>query len=1452
MANEFVARNGLIAQANSQITGSLIVSNGITGSISGSVAGTASFADNAGLLDGFDSSNFAFSSSFNSYTSSINSYTSSLNSKTSSFATTGSNTFIGTQVMSNAGNYQAAVSGTAAGAYTQLYFDAGRDYGIGVGNASETAYGVANKFFLFDHAVTAMRLVVDENGNMALGGKVTPNAKLDVSGSTNITGSVGIIGSLALNGSNVVLTNQTSSFVLNSQTSSMSVLSASYAATASRVNILTGSGNLGASQYSIPFVGTNQDTPGAQQLYITGSDLSYEPQIYTLNVRNLNGTASRATTASYADNADLLDGLHASVFVQNSQTSSFVLNSQTSSFATFTALNSYTSSINSYTSSLNSTTSSFVRNSQTSSMSVLSASYAATASFAGNFTVANTLTAQTLVVQTVTSSVIYSSGSNVFGNSLSNTQVLTGSVIVTGSLSVNGSNVILTNQTSSFTLNSQTSSFATFTALNSYTSSLNNFSASILSYTSSLNNATSSFVRNSQTSSMSVLSASFAITASTVNIIPNPGAGQYPIVFSALSGAGTGSQQLASTGSTFSYEPQGGLLNVQRISGTASYADNANTLDGLDSTRFATTGSNTFNGNQLITGSLTVGSSSLGPNENTITLGARDTVNEGGQIGFSAPGGTYTSASFIDNWQNFARILRGTNASSTGLVAQWNLGTLQMELPGYTNASSFVGTATANLAVDSSGKVITVSTSGAPVFPYVGNAVITGSLTVTQPIYVPINGAMYFQGGDDAALYDVNIVNTMGIYGVQDITVGAVKLGSDGPVLYGSGSRLGIGTTLPTSASLTVNGNIWATSLTGSLLGTASYASNSNLLDGLDSTQFTLTSSFNAYTSSINTYTSSLNSATGAFATFTTLNAYTASTNNFSASILSYTSSLNSKTSSFATTGSNTFVGNQIITGSLIVTGSTLSQNGSNVVLTNQTSSFTLNSQTSSFVLNSQTSSFVQNSQTGAFATFTALNAYTSSTNNFTASILSYTSSLNSATSSFVLNSQTSSMSVLSASYAATASTVNTIFVPGASQYFIPFVTNSDSGTGSKQLYISGSNFSYEPQANTLNVPNLNGTASRATTASYAATASFAGNFTVANTLTAQTIVVQTVTSSIIYSSGSNTFGNSLANTQVLTGSVIVTGSLSVNGSNAVLSNQTSSLATYTDFNAYTSSINTYTSSLNSKTSSFATTGSNSFTGNQIIQSGLRFGIGNVVAASLLGVSSDISGSTTAYGISVTSNLNVGVTTNAVIYRSFPIQTSGGPYTAITHYLASTNNIAGTVTNQYGFFADSSLNGATNDYGFYGNLASGSNQFNLYMNGTAPNYLAGALGVGVTPSATAGRIDASNDVVAYSTSDIRFKENINPIDNALEKLDQIGGYTFDWKTEEELVSLHGFKGHDVGVIAQEIEAILPEVVTTRDSGYKAVKYEKIVPLLIQAIKEQQEQIKELQDIIKNK
>ena len=82
---------------------------------------------------------------------------------------------------------------------------------------------------------------------------------------------------------------------------------------------------------------------------------------------------------------------------------------------------------------------------------------------------------------------------------------------------------------------------------------------------------------------------------------------------------------------------------------------------------------------------------------------------------------------------------------------------------------------------------------------------------------------------------------------------------------------------------------------------------------------------------------------------------------------------------------------------------------------------------------------------------------------------------------------------------------------------------------------------------------------------------------------------------------------------------------------------------------------------------------------------------------------------------------------------------------------------------------------------------------------------------------------------------------------------KIGGYEFDWKelSEEEKKTQHGNEGHDVGVIAQEIEKVLPEVVTTRENGFKGVKYEKIVPLLIESIKEQSDIIEKLEKRIKN-
>jgi hypothetical protein len=312
-------------------------------------------------------------------------------------------------------------------------------------------------------------------------------------------------------------------------------------------------------------------------------------------------------------------------------------------------------------------------------------------------------------------------------------------------------------------------------------------------------------------------------------IISNPNALGTGLTVSGTNIAIAASGSVIVTGSVSStlFGFTGSLLGTASFATSASYAlSSSNSFSSsyvlqAVSASFASTASsvNILNQNVIITGSLTVGSSSIGPNENTITLGARDSVNEGGQIGFSAPGGTFTSASFIDNWSNYIRILRGTNATSTGLVAQWNLHTLQMELPGYTNASSFVGTATANLAVDSSGKVITVSTTGGSVFPYTGNAVITGSLTTTGVIYAQPNGGMYFQGGDDAALYDINVVNTIGVYGVQDSTIGSIKLGSGGGTISGKSGFIGINTITP-SCALDINAN----TLTGARIYSGSLA----------------------------------------------------------------------------------------------------------------------------------------------------------------------------------------------------------------------------------------------------------------------------------------------------------------------------------------------------------------------------------------------------------------------------------------------------------------------------------------------------------------------------------------------------------------------------------------------------------------------------------------------------
>jgi len=121
---------------------------------------------------------------------------------------------------------------------------------------------------------------------------------------------------------------------------------------------------------------------------------------------------------------------------------------------------------------------------------------------------------------------------------------------------------------------------------------------------------------------------------------------------------------------------------------------------------------------------------------------------------------------------------------------------------------------------------------------------------------------------------------------------------------------------------------------------------------------------------------------------------------------------------------------------------------------------------------------------------------------------------------------------------------------------------------------------------------------------------------------------------------------------------------------------------------------------------------------------------------------------------------------------------------------------------------------------------------------TALAYTGGTLSV-------TGAISATGDIIAFNTSDSRLKTNIERISHALDKVDQISGITFDWVPEISLTDPS--KGsREAGVIAQEIQQVLPEVVTTRDDGYLAVRYEKLVPLLIEAIKELKDRVAQLE------
>jgi hypothetical protein len=139
-------------------------------------------------------------------------------------------------------------------------------------------------------------------------------------------------------------------------------------------------------------------------------------------------------------------------------------------------------------------------------------------------------------------------------------------------------------------------------------------------------------------------------------------------------------------------------------------------------------------------------------------------------------------------------------------------------------------------------------------------------------------------------------------------------------------------------------------------------------------------------------------------------------------------------------------------------------------------------------------------------------------------------------------------------------------------------------------------------------------------------------------------------------------------------------------------------------------------------------------------------GIGTTAITNMnLRIDKQITGSVTSYGQYIGGVIQSDVTSAAVYYQS-EAKTSASSFTLtnLYHYLAvqGTFGAGSTVTNQFGFRVFSNLTGATNNYGYYGDIASGTGRWNLYMNGTANNYMAGNLGIGITTAA--GNLDVYN------------------------------------------------------------------------------------------------------------
>jgi len=598
------------------------------------------------------------------------------------------------------------------------------------------------------------------------------------------------------------------------------------------------------------------------------------------------------------------------------------------------------------------------------------------------------------------------------------------------------------------------------------------------------------------------------------------------------------------------------------------------------------------------------------------------------------------------------------------------------------------------------------------------------------------------------------------------------------------------------------------------------------------------------------------------------------------------------------TTSNSTTVGNQSITGSQSVTGAFAVSGSANIVGPISASIFT-GSFTGSLLGTATTASFVTTAQTASFvaganvsgnisgnagsATTVAGSGVTSNITGNSTNITAYTINQNLGTGNTPTFAGLTIQGNLTAQQYIVSSSVTYLtesFASG-SHNFGDSIDDTHKFTGS--LLLTGSASIVGPISASIFTGsftgslqgNISGNAATVTT-----NANLTGNVTSVGNAT--TIANNVVTNAMLSTSGVTTVGStvltlgstasSIAGLTSLTATAL-TGSLqgSISGNaatvttNANLTGNVTSVGNATTIAAgvvtnamLAGSIadsNLLTISTAGKVSNSATTATSANTVSAIVA---RDGSGNFSAGT---ITATLTGNISGNAATVTTNANLtgGVTsvgnaatvvTNANLTG---VVTSVGNATSIANgaisnamlanssfYVGQTSISLGRASANQGLLGISAI-----DYQSTSNISIGGSSLGaifpnqIIAQSTVQIGQAGGWGLTTSTFVTgsincSGSITATNDVIAYGTSDERLKTNVLTISGSLDILKQIGGYTFDWI---EVPDVHQFKGHDIGVIAQEIEAVLPELVTTRENGYKAVKYEKLVALLIETNKQ---------------